>query len=74
MKTKEMSVGISFTKNLGNYESLRVEAHETVELEPGEDRDECFARLYAAVQENLAKELDGALRRAGRDGLVMMGG
>lgn len=46
---KEFTVGASHTINLGNYESLRVEASVTVVIQEGED--------YGTLRENAQKDL-----------------
>lgn len=55
---KEFSVGCSRTINLGNYESLRVEA--TVTIEVGEQQD--FGELRAEAQQQLRSLLEETYR------------
>lgn len=56
-KVKELSVGATFTKNLGNYQSLKVEANVTVHLETGDDPDTIYAEAWERVQEQVRKGL-----------------
>lgn len=50
----EFSVGCSKTINLGNYQSIRIEASVTVAMEPGET----LADVTAAAQSELSKLLE----------------
>lgn len=50
------SVSFGFTKNLGNYESMRVDA--VVELLDGEDFDTALALAAAIVNEAVDNPLD----------------
>lgn len=60
MKTKEISATFAFTKNLGNYQSMRAEASITVELEPGENEKAVFDTAFAAVKEQVAIQTGGS--------------
>ncbi|MDT2237662.1 hypothetical protein P7H19_17210 [Paenibacillus larvae] len=39
-KTKEIHVAFTFTKNLGNYENLKVDAAVTMSVDPEDDVEE----------------------------------
>jgi hypothetical protein len=60
MKVKEVQATFSFTKNLGNYQSLRVEAGAVAELEPGEKPEKVIKEIFkiskAQVDEQVAEE------------------
>ncbi len=56
-KVKQISVGASFTKNLGNFQSLKVEANIVMELHDGDDPDEAYADAWARVQEQIRNGL-----------------
>ncbi len=56
MKVREIHASFSFTKNLGNYQSLRVEASATSELEPGENVEEAFEEAFELVKAQVRKE------------------
>lgn len=58
MKLTEVRVGAARTLNLGNYESLRIEAGATVAIEDGDD--------MAAVKAALQVELRGLLEETYR--------
>ncbi|UHA74434.1 hypothetical protein [Paenibacillus sp. 481] len=65
MKIKEVTVGYTFTKNLGNFQSLKVEATVTMAVEDGESADEVAVkgRQYCRdqVREGLG-EFDSGVR------------
>lgn len=63
MQTKELRFGISYTHNLGNYQSLRLEASETIELEEGDNRDEQLSALADRVRFDIYNQLNAALER-----------
>jgi predicted proteasome-type protease len=58
----QFSVGCSRTINLGNFESLRVEASVTVDCEPGE-----FAEMKSAAQAQLRQLLEETYRAQHED-------
>jgi hypothetical protein len=60
LKTKEISVGFTFTKNLGNYESLKVDASVTITVEPGDDQDAIYAKAWANTKQQIKKGLETA--------------
>lgn len=53
MKTKQTSVTVSRTFNLGNFESLRIEAGIVTELEEGDTPESVRAVQLAEVRESL---------------------
>jgi hypothetical protein len=55
MVIKELTIGTSRTINLGNFESLRVEATATCAVEEGDDLDACRVALVAEVRAGLEK-------------------
>ena len=56
MKLAQLSMTVSRTFNLGNFESLRVEAGAVGEPEDGEDTASLRARLLEEVRESLSAE------------------
>lgn len=60
------TVSVGFTKNLGNFQSMRADA--TVEVSQGESFDEAIelasAVVMEALDENLTQEQSNALARA----------
>lgn len=61
---KEFSVGCSRTINLGNFESLRIEASVTVDV--GEQQD--FGELRAEAQTHLRAMLEETYRAQHKNG------
>ena len=59
MKVKEISATFAFTKNLGNYQSLRAEASITVEVEEGENVLAVYEEAFLTVKQQVAKECGG---------------
>jgi len=53
MKIKEIRANFSFTKNLGNFQSLKVEAGVSGELEPGDDVKAAFQDAFEMVKEEV---------------------
>lgn len=53
MRIREISVTVSRTFNLGNYESLRLEAGATGELQDGDDIGAGRAALLEEARESL---------------------
>lgn len=53
MKIKEIRASFSFTKNLGNFESLKVEVGVSGELEPGDNVEEAFQEAFEMVKEEV---------------------
>lgn len=56
MEIKEVRATVSFTKNLGNYQSLHIEAGATSEVEPGEKVDTVFTQVFQLVKEEVKKQ------------------
>ncbi|WP_338543976.1 hypothetical protein [Paenibacillus tundrae] len=54
---KQISVGASFTKNLGNFQSLKVEATVVMELQDGDDPNAVYAEAWETVQAQVRKGL-----------------
>lgn len=50
-----VGASIGVTKNMGDYESLRVDVWATTPLEKGESIDEALDRLQEVLQESLMK-------------------
>jgi len=49
------SVGI--TKNLGNYESLRIDAGARIDIEAFSDKEEAWKNLWTEVQAQIEEQL-----------------
>ena len=59
-QVKEISVGFTFTKNLGNYESLKVDAGVVMTVEPGDDPAAVEAEAWEHVKKQIKRGLDTA--------------
>lgn len=57
MTVKEVTVSVGYTKNLGNYESLRLDASATAVLGEGEDPNEVYSTLWDKTSEEVMKSL-----------------
>jgi len=60
MQAKEISVGFTFTKNLGNYQSLKVDAGVVMTVEDGDDADDVYAKAWETVRKQVKKGLEAA--------------
>lgn len=57
MKVTQIRAVVARTINLGNYESLRIEAEATADLDPGEDFKKAFPQLFSDVKAEVRKML-----------------
>jgi hypothetical protein len=64
---QSVSAEIGYTKNLGNFQSVKVSVGAEDYVRNGETFDEAYARLFAKLEDKLAeqltrvvKELEGA--------------
>ncbi|WP_211746383.1 hypothetical protein [Paenibacillus sp. Marseille-Q4541] len=58
MKVKEISVGFTYTKNLGNYESLKIDAGVVVSVEDGDTTDEVYSRAWNTVKKQISNGIE----------------
>lgn len=58
MQTKEISVGFTFTKNLGNFENLKVDAGVVITVELGDDPEELYVKAFENTKKQIRKGLD----------------
>lgn len=56
MKIKEITATFAFTKNLGNFQSMRAEASIRVEVEDGENVLAVYEEAFATVKNQVTKE------------------
>lgn len=54
---KEIQVGYTYTKNLGNFENVKVDANVTITVEPGENIDELYTKAYKSCKKQIKKGL-----------------
>jgi hypothetical protein len=62
MSQTTVRVTIKVVKNLGNFESLHMEAGVETPLKDGESFDEGFNRVYDAVERNLGEKISDAVQ------------
>lgn len=55
--SNEITVSVGLTKNLGNYESLRIDASARKVLVDGENRDDAWKNLWDEVQDQIEGQL-----------------
>lgn len=60
MKVKEINVGFTFTKNLGNYESLKVDAGVVITVENGEDPEVVYEKAWESAKKQIKRGLETA--------------
>jgi predicted kinase len=56
----KIKAAIGITKNLGNYESLRLDASEERDVSEGENKDEAWKELWKSVENQLEGQLEEA--------------
>ena len=59
VKIKEIKYGMSVLTNIGNYENIRTHLEVTVELEEGQDLNECINQLSKQVKDWARSEYIG---------------
>lgn len=58
MNPKEISVGYTYTKNLGNFENVKVDAAVTITVEPGQNLDELYEKAYDSMKKQVKNGLN----------------
>lgn len=53
MTVKEITVGYTYTKNLGNYENVKVDAGVTITVAPGQDVNELYDKAYESMKKQV---------------------
>jgi methyl coenzyme M reductase subunit D len=53
----KVTVGLGYTLNLGNFQSLRIDISITDNKRDGENTNEAFERVYAFVESKLAEKV-----------------
>lgn len=61
MIPKEITVGYTYTKNLGNFENVKVDAAVTISVEPGQDVEALYDKAY----ESMKKQVKNGLTKFG---------
>jgi len=54
---KQIQVGFTYTKNLGNFENVKVDAGVKIDVAPGEDPDELYEKAYKNMKQQIKKGL-----------------
>ncbi|MEF3312580.1 hypothetical protein [Paenibacillus sp. GYB004] len=55
MGVKEISVGFTYTKNLGNYESIKIDAGFVIAIGEGDDPEAAFNKAWTAAKAQVIK-------------------
>lgn len=58
MNVKEITVGYTYTKNLGNFENVKVDAAVTISVEPGQDVDALYDKAYKSMKKQVKNGLN----------------
>lgn len=58
MNVKEITVGYTYTKNLGNFENVKVDASVTITVEPGQDVDKLYKKAYESTKKQIKNGLN----------------
>ncbi|MFF5818484.1 hypothetical protein [Lysinibacillus capsici] len=58
MNAKEITVGYTYTKNLGNFENVKVDAAVTISVEPGQDVDALYNKAYESMKKQVKNGLN----------------
>ena len=53
----KVTVGLGYTLNLGNFQSLRIDLSITDNKREGENTNEAFERVYALVEKKLTEKV-----------------
>lgn len=60
----KVSVGLGYTLNLGNFQSLRIDLSVTDNKREGENTNDAFERVYKFVEEKLAEKVRESMDEA----------
>ncbi|WNO29688.1 hypothetical protein [Bacillus phage SDFMU_Pfc] len=58
MIPKEITVGFTYTKNLGNFENVKVDAAVTISVEPGQDVDALYDKAFESMKKQVKNGLN----------------
>ncbi|MGR7908382.1 hypothetical protein ACU64V_03230 [Lysinibacillus capsici] len=58
MNAKEITVGYTYTKNLGNFENVKVDAAVTISVEPGQDVDALYDKAFESMKKQVKNGLN----------------
>lgn len=54
---ERLTVSLGLTKNLGNFNSLRLDAHFETDLKQGESVEEGYERAWAVVEKQIEEQM-----------------
>ena len=60
----KVTVGLGYTLNLGNFQSLRIDLSVSDSKRDGENTNDAFERVYAFVEAKLAEKVKESLDEA----------
>jgi len=60
----KVTVGLGYTLNLGNFQSLRIDLSVSDSKRDGENTNDAFERVYAFVEQKLAEKVRESLDEA----------
>jgi hypothetical protein len=60
----KVTVGLGYTLNLGNFQSLRIDLSVSDSKRNGETTGEAFERVYAFVEQKLSEKVKESLEEA----------
>lgn len=58
MIPKEITVGFTYTKNLGNFENVKVDAAVTISVEPGQDVEALYDKAFESMKKQVKNGLN----------------
>lgn len=58
MEVKEITVGYTYTKNLGNFENVKVDAAVTISVEPGQNEEELYNKAFESMKKQVKNGLN----------------
>ena len=60
----KVTVGLGYTLNLGNFQSLRIDLSVSDSKRDGENTNDAFERVYAFVEQKLSEKVQESLDEA----------
>ena len=66
-ESTKVTVGLGYTLNLGNFQSLRIDLSVTDNKREGENTNEAFERVYSFVENKLAEKVRESQEEADRN-------
>lgn len=57
MEVREISVSMMYTKNLGNYESLKIDAGVTMAIAPSDNVEEAYSKAWELARKQVRAQI-----------------